>query len=802
MSQSSTSLLAFVATFWLVNCVIADTIYGWGYNDYGQLGIGSRDSPIRTPTVVSFYKNKTVTDLQISYSFHIARTDDGSVYVAGNNYYGCLGLGTESNTGNFTTPIQNPSLTNCDVRVSRRNANAICGSRLYGWGEWAGFVAGQSAGYYPKVHLANNNSLVNQAYNIYSINEGIFVNGSAGIAVAGTGATGKLAIGSTTPTVNFQSVAFFNKDVPVARIFNSQSNHSCAVAKNSSLYCWGENDMGQLGVGDFNMRTVPTIVQAIEAGEYWISQVVFGTYYTLALTCGGKVLAWGEDQYGFLGDGLPSGDSQPSPQLIGGALTGLTVVELVTSTSTNFARTSDNRWFSWGAGYGGTLGTGSDVDVYSPTEVPNLKSMGINHIVSGSVSRSFFGWNKQNVFTTPQFCPTLFNECLSNTTNSCSEYSICADTDRAYFCSCPSGFTGNGWEVTSGGSGTGCVDIDECATGTAHCDGNSTCINTIGSYICNCSSGFHGNGLTTGPNPEGCTMNANQCATGTAKCSVFADCTDMISNYTCVCKNGFVGNGFTCTDINECAITTNPVCGSSNLTTCTNTNGSYICSCKKGFTGVNGTNCTDVNECALPAYCSPNATCVNTVGSATCTCNADFTGNGINCTERNVTAPTTGIISTTSSSNSSSNVPTIAPSTGSGTANSSTGSGTTNSTGSGTTNSTGSGASTETTSTGTSSGTGIPTTSSSGVSTGGGDGGNEPNTLDVNTIAPGDTIGPATSSTSGDYIVSTGTPESSSDEKEKILLGVFIGFIGLVIIVTAIIVIMVVRKRRREAIWI
>ena len=42
----------------------------------------------------------------------------------------------------------------------------------------------------------------------------------------------------------------------------------------------------------------------------------------------------------------------------------------------------------------------------------------------------------------------------------------------------------------------GCVNIDECATGTANCDPNATCHDTIGSFTCTCNTFYEGDGHT------------------------------------------------------------------------------------------------------------------------------------------------------------------------------------------------------------------------------------------------------------------------------------------------------------------
>jgi hypothetical protein len=45
----------------------------------------------------------------------------------------------------------------------------------------------------------------------------------------------------------------------------------------------------------------------------------------------------------------------------------------------------------------------------------------------------------------------------------------------------------------------GCVDINECANGSANCDSNATCTNTNGGFACACNSGFTGDGHTCTP---------------------------------------------------------------------------------------------------------------------------------------------------------------------------------------------------------------------------------------------------------------------------------------------------------------
>ncbi len=59
-------------------------------------------------------------------------------------------------------------------------------------------------------------------------------------------------------------------------------------------------------------------------------------------------------------------------------------------------------------------------------------------------------------------------------THFCHDNATCTDTPLAHVCTCSVGFTG---------SGTHCVDIDECE-GTNDCDPNAQCDNTIGQMTC------------------------------------------------------------------------------------------------------------------------------------------------------------------------------------------------------------------------------------------------------------------------------------------------------------------------------
>lgn len=70
------------------------------------------------------------------------------------------------------------------------------------------------------------------------------------------------------------------------------SRHSCGVQTNGTLWCWGDNDYGQIGdgaLGSLYFRTIPTEV----GGDYWLD-VFAGSNHTCALRSDAVVACWGD----------------------------------------------------------------------------------------------------------------------------------------------------------------------------------------------------------------------------------------------------------------------------------------------------------------------------------------------------------------------------------------------------------------------------------------------------------------------------------------------------------------------------
>jgi alpha-tubulin suppressor-like RCC1 family protein len=89
--------------------------------------------------------------------------------------------------------------------------------------------------------------------------------------------------------------------------------HACAILQSNAVYCWGENNQGQLGIGTSDGNPHPTPAQ-IPSATY--SQIAAGSYHTCGIegTGGTNYLdCWGDNTFGELAIGTTDGSPHPTP---------------------------------------------------------------------------------------------------------------------------------------------------------------------------------------------------------------------------------------------------------------------------------------------------------------------------------------------------------------------------------------------------------------------------------------------------------------------------------------------------------
>eukprot|EP01130_Rhizamoeba_saxonica_P018053 TRINITY_DN8938_c0_g1_i1.p1 TRINITY_DN8938_c0_g1~~TRINITY_DN8938_c0_g1_i1.p1 ORF type:complete len:998 (-),score=180.28 TRINITY_DN8938_c0_g1_i1:21-3014(-) len=195
----------------------------------------------------------------------------------------------------------------------------------------------------------------------------------------GTGLNGQLGIGSDVDyDINEPTLIPGLKDKIVIMIAAS-AYHCAAVTDGGELYTWGNNEYGQLG-----RRRKIGEAQRVEALEnQFVIQAACGQHHTLVLTSDYKVFAFGRNDRGQLGISKDEFDISFRPKLIK-SLSDKNIVRIACGSFHSLALSGSNRavW-SWGSGRHGQTGRGNFEDVDSPLPVMGLLNVPVSSIYCG-----------------------------------------------------------------------------------------------------------------------------------------------------------------------------------------------------------------------------------------------------------------------------------------------------------------------------------------------------------------------------------------------------------------------------------
>jgi len=162
------------------------------------------------------------------------------------------------------------------------------------------------------------------------------------------------------------------------------ANHTCAIAADRSLRCWGSNRAGQLGDGTTTDRPTPTVVpgllnvRAVAAAQQ---------QNTCALLADGSMYCWGDNAWGQIGDGtvgdrtIPGAAARPVPARVASLAN---IIEIALCAQTACALLADHTIRCWGRNNSGAVGDGTTVDRPTPVAVVGVTNAmaiagGLNH---------------------------------------------------------------------------------------------------------------------------------------------------------------------------------------------------------------------------------------------------------------------------------------------------------------------------------------------------------------------------------------------------------------------------------------
>ena len=267
-------------------------VYSFGNNSYGKLGIGYGGSSIVSkPILVNL---PPIKEVSCGVDFSICLSEEGYLYSFGNNKFGQLGLGTK--IVEYFLPQKIATVFDVDF-IECGDYQAICRTLegdLYAWGINSSGQLGAKHRFniaiptkckvYPRgivdIKCGNKNTLLlTDGEEVYSCGDNQY------------GQLGRPTVAQSSTT--FQKLQNLTGIVRI----ECGHNHCMCIDKNNDFYVFGNNENGQLGLGDLQCRKIPVKHTSLSN----IIDFSSGGNHTLVKTSENKIFAFGASNYSQLG---------------------------------------------------------------------------------------------------------------------------------------------------------------------------------------------------------------------------------------------------------------------------------------------------------------------------------------------------------------------------------------------------------------------------------------------------------------------------------------------------------------------
>ncbi len=364
----------------------ARTVRGWGYNSFGQLGDGTRTLPL-TPVKFHLPSGVKATSVRAGCTHSLALTTAGRVLASGRNSDGQLGTG---NLMNHVNPVYAKLPAGTKVTAVRAGCEfslaLTSGGKVLAWGD--NFYGQLGDG--TKTH---RETPVRVRLPAGTKVKAISAGEQFGLALTTTGhilAWGRNTLGQLGNGTNTDSSTPVRVKLPPGTSVSSVAagaSHVLALTGGGHAYGWGYNRYGQLGDGTTTDAIAPVRLHLPVPGTGRVTALFAGCYHSLALTSTGKVLAWGNNAEGQLGDG----DKTDSPTAVKVALPAGTKVTAVSAGCLHsLALTASGRVLAWGDNAAAELGDGTRDNSDTPVRSHLATGLVATAIGAGAVSESSF----------------------------------------------------------------------------------------------------------------------------------------------------------------------------------------------------------------------------------------------------------------------------------------------------------------------------------------------------------------------------------------------------------------------------
>lgn len=278
-----------------------------GGGGYGKMGLGD---VLGRPTPQLLSRESNWSDVSAGAVHSMAVKGDGTLWGWGENYYGQLG---DENISNTYIPSQIGSASDWTaVSVGDESTAALkSDGTIWSWG---------------RNHM------------------------------------GQLGLGDTSGRTSPTQIGD-DTDWTAINLGKGSNFHVAALKSDGTLWTWGYNSFGQLGLGyasNYNIRPAQ-----VESEGVWVS-IALGDSHTVGLKDDGTLWSWGANNVGQGGRG-GYWSSISSPARVG---IGTDWNAIAAGVKYSMGMKNDGTIWVWGYNFSGQLGLGDDTTQFTPTRVP------------------------------------------------------------------------------------------------------------------------------------------------------------------------------------------------------------------------------------------------------------------------------------------------------------------------------------------------------------------------------------------------------------------------------------------------
>lgn len=286
-----------------------ESIYSWGWGDFGRLGHGD-STDVFIPRPVAFFKGIPVRMVAAGDTHTLVTTQAGELFAFGRNQNGQLGLGSTDDqlSPQLVSALQGQQVISVATGAEHSVATTSTGEVwAWGWGRYGNLGNGhQEDRHLPTrvlgldgVHIVHANC---------GWRHSVVVSGTGQIYTFGWSKYGQLGHGDNGDRLTPAMVEAL-QDRNIVCVAGGW-RHTVAADDKGNLYAWGWNKFGQLGLGDLDDRNAPTPITKMSGMRTRL--LACGWRHTLAVTETGQVYTWGRGVSGQLGHGMEEDRSDPT----------------------------------------------------------------------------------------------------------------------------------------------------------------------------------------------------------------------------------------------------------------------------------------------------------------------------------------------------------------------------------------------------------------------------------------------------------------------------------------------------------